>query len=266
MSEIVEAVQKIIAAVKQAPSPDEVRKTLEELKFLRAHPAAARMTGRIEEMRRKDASLATKSDEVLIAKVATSRDREDQEAWAEYRAEKDGNATFPSIPGGNSKTPFSAVPGQDGQAPYPAVPGGNPFPSDPGVLTATGSPHTQIFDALVDQHQKDNPGRHRGHSVAAVMGTPEGKAAYRTMRSEHMIGMTKSLQGNNPIPMPLGEDRSRSTKYGEALENHIDAMQRDNPGMSRAVARRKVITTDKGGTLLHRHEQALRNGKTCRTT
>ena len=51
--------------------------------------------------------------------------------------------------------------------------------------------------------------------------------------------------------------RGAGNKYARALEAHIDAMQRDNPKLSREAARRKVIASGKGGTLLLQHERAL---------
>ena len=160
------------------------------------------MAARVEELRKSDPKLATKSDDVVIAKVAESRAPGDAALWRDYRAEK---ARKPMPPQKDTQFVVSDYKPPDDlnvaterpiDATKPRTPPttpkvGRPPSDEPALPAGNKAPMAARFDALVDAHQKANPSLHRGHSVAAVMGTANGLSLYRHMRSEHLIGMTK---------------------------------------------------------------------------
>jgi len=252
--ELAETLAKLKDAVERLPAIEEEQRALHEtLKFARANPATYRLQARVEELRKKDPKLAHASDDVLVAKIAESRDPDHIEAWRAYREE--ANKAAQTRP---TQHQVSSARYED-----------------------SDSPAKQTLEAMVDAAHAANPqagsrARVRNHllntnpkaqqllieharHVAKAAEFPsdpdgEGKTPFPAVPGRAGQAPHPAVPGGKPFPSKPGR-----TQFGDELERHVDGMQKANPGMSRDLARRKVVATDRGGTLLLRHEAALRD-------
>ena len=166
--------KKFKRLAKEAKRNDPERIAKREAKAVRK--VMERVDGAIAAMRAADPSLVFKSREVVIAKIANSR--EHGQLWAEYRAATEGVTKL----GGGSLPQQTTVNTDINRVPSLAIPV-TPLKPQP-VTDATAT----TLEGLVAAHQRANPGTSTPYAWKAVMATSEGMAAYRASKDDRILG------------------------------------------------------------------------------